>query len=66
VEDAALIARFAEAGVSSAPYAFARDVSGETVLALVEADPLRGEDRAALLRDEDWLALQNACGPGAG
>jgi hypothetical protein len=63
VEDAALIARFAETGVSSTPYAYARDVSGETVLALIEADPMRGELRTPLLRDEDWLALQNACAP---
>lgn len=64
VEDARLIARFAEAGVSSTPYAFARDVSGETVLALIEADPMRGALRTPLLRDEDWLALQTACAPG--
>jgi hypothetical protein len=64
VGDAALIARFAAADVSTAPYAYARDVSGETVLALIEADPMRGALRAPLLRDEDWLALQNACAQG--
>ena len=64
VDDTALMARFAAVEIASTPYAFAQDVSGETVLSLIEADPMRGEPVPPLLRDEDWLALQNACGTG--
>jgi hypothetical protein len=61
VPDADLIARFAEAGISSQPYAYARDVTGERVLPLIEADPTRGAARQPLLSDEGWLSLQNVC-----
>ncbi|MCU0907122.1 MAG: hypothetical protein MUF73_06660 [Rhodobacteraceae bacterium] len=60
--DDALVARFEAAGVASTPYAYALDVTGETVLGLIEADPLRGRQGAALLTDGDWLALQGICG----
>jgi len=62
VDDTAMLARFAAAGISSQPYAYARDVSGETTLALIEGDPLRGQSREGLLPDEDWIALQEICG----
>ncbi len=61
-EDAALLAAFAERNIRSTPYAYARDVTGESVLALIEADPLAGETPAALLSDADWLRLQGICG----
>ncbi len=61
VEDAAMIARFATAEISSQPYAFARDVSGETVLGLIEADPMRNSQPAPLLSDADWVSLQEIC-----
>lgn len=61
VADAPLLARFAEAGISSQPYAYARDVSGESVLGLIEADPLRGAHSPALLSDADWVSLQDIC-----
>ncbi|MCU4654968.1 hypothetical protein N8I71_19180 [Roseibacterium sp. SDUM158016] len=61
VPDDVLVARFAEAELSTQPYAYARDVSGESVLALIEADPMRGRLRSALMSDEDWLSLQNVC-----
>lgn len=61
VPDAPLIERFAEARISTEPFAYARDVSGESVLALIEADPMRGEAREPLLSDEGWLSLQNVC-----
>ncbi len=57
-----LLPRFDEAGVSSEPYAFAQDFSGETVLDLIEGDPMRGRLRAPLLSDQDWIALQGICG----
>jgi hypothetical protein len=62
VADAAVLDRFAAAEISSQPYAFARDVSGETVLGLVEADPMRGRDTRPLLGDADWVSLQDICG----
>jgi hypothetical protein len=61
VEDAAVLARMAAAQISSEPYAFARDVSGETVLGLIEANPMRGQVSAPLLRDADWISLQEIC-----
>ncbi|WP_299969014.1 hypothetical protein [uncultured Roseobacter sp.] len=58
----ALLAVFAEAGVRSTPYAYARDITGETVLPLVEADPMAEQTGKALLSDADWLRLQGICG----
>ncbi len=60
--DDALLARFADENLHSTPYAQARDGSGETVLALIEADPMNGKDTAPLISDADWLRLQNICG----
>lgn len=60
--EADLLARFEAARVPSAPYAYALDVTGETVLGLIEADPMRGLPGEALLADGDWLALQGICG----
>ena len=58
----ALLAAFAEAGVASTPYAYARDVTGESVLPLIEADPARGRpEPPPLLNDGDWVALQAIC-----
>jgi hypothetical protein len=62
VPDAALLARFEAVRVPSSPYAYALDVTGETVLGLIEADPMRGTPGEALLSDGDWLALQGICG----
>jgi hypothetical protein len=61
VPEAALLARFARAEISSEPYAYARDVSGETVLPLIEGDPMRGRRSAPLITDADWLSLQDIC-----
>lgn len=58
----ALLTRFSEAGVRSTPYAYARDVTGETVLGLIEADPMRARAVEPLLSDADWLRLQAVCG----
>ncbi len=61
VGDAALLARFAAAEISTEPYAFARDISGETVIGLIEANPVRST-AAPLLGDADWVSLQDICG----
>ncbi|MDW4498722.1 hypothetical protein R5H30_12070 [Sulfitobacter sp. D35] len=62
VDPAPLLDAFAAARVRSTPYAYARDVSGESTLALIEADPMAGRDADALLSDADWLRLQGICG----
>ena len=61
VSDAALLAEFAEARVASSPYAYARDITGESTLALIEADPARGAGADPVLRDADWVSLQGIC-----
>ena len=61
--DADLLAAFAAREVRSTPYAYARDISGETVLGLIEGDPMARRDAAPLLSDADWLRLQSICSP---
>jgi hypothetical protein len=61
VAGAALLELFAAREVASTPYAYARDPSGETTLALIEADPFRGRPAPRLLSDADWLSLQGIC-----
>lgn len=58
----ALLARFEAAKVRSTPYAFALDVTGESTLPLIEGDPFRKDAPPPLLRDADWLRLQEICG----
>lgn len=60
--DRALLARFAEAGVTAVPYAYALDPSGETVLGLIEADPAPPGTARPVLSDGDWVSLQGICG----
>lgn len=57
-----LLPAFAAANLRSTPYAYARDVTGESVLPLVEGDPMAGAQAAPLLTDADWLRLQAICG----
>jgi len=54
-----LLQAFAKARVSSKPYAFAVDISGETTLTLIEADPGVTDP---ILKDGDWVSLQGICG----
>lgn len=61
VETARILTRFEQAGLSTEPYAFALDVTGETVLELIEGDPMRGRLRAPLMSDQHWIALQEIC-----
>lgn len=61
--DEPLLAAFAAAGVSSTPYAFSVDPSGESVLGLIEADPFRDAPAPRpVLDDANWVALQDICG----
>lgn len=56
-----LLTRFQTAGVSSTPFAYAVDVSGEATLTLIEADPTPQGQARQVLSDGDWVSLQNIC-----
>ncbi len=60
--DAALLAGFAAWSVRSTPYAYASDITGETTLGLIEADPFANNPPGPLISDADWLRLQGICG----
>ncbi|WP_116133232.1 hypothetical protein [Tropicimonas sp. IMCC34043] len=62
VPQAALLHRFAAASVSSTPYAYALDMTGEATIGLIEADPMRAGGARPVLDDGDWVALQGICG----
>ena len=57
-----LIKAFAEADVSTKPFAFALDITGERTLDLIEADPVDPAQVPLILSDGDWVALQGICG----
>ena len=59
--DEELLGVFAASTVPSTPYAYALDISGETTLGLIEADPVRGSI-SPVLPDGDWVTLQGICG----
>ncbi|WP_136439426.1 hypothetical protein [Pacificoceanicola onchidii] len=58
----ALLVAFTRAEVRSTPYAYARDITGESTLPLIEADPRAGQASRAVLSDSDWVRLQGVCG----
>ncbi|HBG98058.1 MAG TPA: hypothetical protein DDY29_04800 [Rhodobacteraceae bacterium] len=55
------LARLAEAGVPSTPYARAIDPAGTATAALIAADPMAGQRAPSLMSDADWVALQQIC-----
>ncbi|MBK0326529.1 hypothetical protein I5535_04400 [Rhodobacteraceae bacterium F11138] len=59
---APLLQAFASAEIPSTPYAYARDITGETVLPLIEADPMARQSPDPVLSDRDWVLLQSICG----
>jgi hypothetical protein len=61
VPDELLLETFAAAEIRSTPYAYARDITGETVLALIEGDPMTGKTSVPVLPDQDWVILQSIC-----
>lgn len=61
VEYSDLIDRFSDAKVRMTPYGYAEDITGETTLALIEADPVRVTEPVTVLSDGDWVALQGIC-----
>jgi hypothetical protein len=52
---------FETAQVPLSVYAYALDPSGETVIDLIEADRLSGQDLPVILSDGEWVSLQNIC-----
>ena len=62
IPEETLLQAFAEAEISSQPYAYALDLTGETTLGLIEADPLRNRQTDPLISDQAWIALQGICG----
>ncbi|MEM8773755.1 MAG: hypothetical protein AAGF53_01900 [Pseudomonadota bacterium] len=60
--DDMVLARFSRAAIRSSPYAYARDVTGEKTISLIEADPFAAKQPKPLLSDADWLQLQAICG----
>ncbi len=61
IPESELLAVFAQTAMPSTPYAYARDITGETVLGLIEADPMAGRSLEQVLPDRDWVRLQNIC-----
>lgn len=59
--DETLLAAFQKANLSSTPYGFALDQSGETTLGLIEADPWRNGTPQPILSAEEWDALRTIC-----
>lgn len=62
LDDEALLEGFASWKVRATPYAYARDITGETTLALIEADPFASAPPDPVLSDANWLRLQGICG----
>ena len=62
VSENAILAQFQATEIHASPYAFAVDISGETTLALIEADAAAGKSAKPILDDGDWVSLQGICG----
>ncbi|SHJ36290.1 hypothetical protein SAMN04488012_10858 [Palleronia salina] len=58
---ATFLSRMSQAQIPVAPYAYAEDITGETTVALIEADPVTPETARPVLTDGQWVALQNIC-----
>lgn len=59
--DEEILVAFRKVEVKSSPYAYALDLSGETTLPLIEADPFPKAAPRPVLSDADWLRLQAIC-----
>ncbi|MEM6375917.1 MAG: hypothetical protein AAF686_06715 [Pseudomonadota bacterium] len=62
LDDETLLYGFRDARLRTTPYAYALDITGETTLSLIEADPYAGRDLSSPLSDADWVRLQGICG----
>ena len=61
-EDAHLINAFYEQGVAIAPYASARDITGQDTAHLLSAETARPSPARPVLNDTLWVGLQGICG----
>lgn len=59
--DDVLLPLFETAQVPSTPFAYALDVTGESTIGLIEADPMAGQSAPELLSDGEWISLQGIC-----
>lgn len=59
--DSVLLDLFTAAELPSTPYAYSVDVTGETSLSLIEADPMQGREVRQILTDGEWISLQGIC-----
>ncbi|WP_306116131.1 MULTISPECIES: hypothetical protein [unclassified Roseovarius] len=62
LSDEVMLLGFRSWSVRSTPYAFAVDISGETTLGLIEADPFVDGSPDPVLSDANWVRLQGICG----
>ncbi|SFP76293.1 hypothetical protein [Tranquillimonas alkanivorans] len=62
VPDAELLAQLEAVEVGAQPYALALDITGESTLTLIEADPHPDGEAPPLLSDGAWVTLQGICG----
>ena len=62
VPEASLIERFQSADIPMSPFAYAKDVTGQSTAQLISADPYAGQSQPSLLSDGDWISLQAICG----
>ena len=61
LSDETMLSAFQTAQVTSGPYGFALDPTGETTLGLIEADPFRKGSPRSVLDGTDWAALRSIC-----
>ncbi len=62
VPDNVMLSGFEDWSIRSTPYAYALDITGESTLALIEADPFATAAADPVLSDADWVRLQGICG----
>lgn len=60
--DDRLLALFESTRIASTPFAYAVDITGETTIGLIEADPFSRSSPDPVLPDRDWVLLQDICG----
>jgi len=61
LDDETLLRGFESWSIRSTPYAYAKDISGESTIGLIEADPFAARTPPAVMSDADWLRLQAIC-----
>lgn len=60
--DDRLLALFEKTRIASTPFAYAVDITGESTIGLIEADPFSRTAPDPVLPDRDWVLLQDICG----